>query len=40
MVLNYKGKALQEKLNECLEAVMLNKVENTKEELLKWVNLT
>jgi len=40
IALNYKGKAIQEKLNECLEAVMLNKVENTKEELLKWVNLT
>ena len=40
IALNYKGKAIQEKLNECLEAVMLNKVENTKEALLKWVNLT
>ena len=40
IALNYKGKAIQEKLNECLEAVMLNKVENTKEALLTWVNLT
>lgn len=40
IALNYKGKAIQEKLNECLEAVMLNKVENKKEALLKWVNLT
>ena len=40
MVLNFKGKAIQEKLNDCLEAVMLNKVENTKEALIQWVNLT
>jgi tRNA nucleotidyltransferase (CCA-adding enzyme) len=38
--LNYKGKSIQEKLNQCLEAVMMNKVENTKEALLNWVNLT
>jgi len=38
--LNYKGKSIQVKLNQCLEAVMMNKVENTKEALLNWVNLT
>jgi hypothetical protein len=38
--LNYKGKSIQAKLNQCLEAVMMNKVENTKEALLNWVNLT
>lgn len=38
--MNIKGKAIQETLNACLEAVMLNKVENTKEALIQWVNLT
>lgn len=38
--MNIKGKAIQETLNSCLEAVMLNKVENTKEALIQWVNLT
>lgn len=40
MKVNIKGKAIQETLNACLEAVMLNKVENTKEALIRWVNLT
>lgn len=40
MALNFKGNAIQKKLNDCLEAVMLNKVENTKEALIEWVNLT
>jgi tRNA nucleotidyltransferase (CCA-adding enzyme) len=38
--LNYKGKTIQVKLDQCLEAVMMNKVENTKEALINWVNLT
>lgn len=38
--LNYKGKSIQVKLNQCLEAVMMNKVENTKDALINWVNLT
>jgi len=40
MALNIQGKAIQETLNHCLEAVMLNKVDNNKNALLKWVNLT
>jgi len=40
MEMNIKGKAIQETLKACLEAVMLNKVDNTKEALIKWVNLT
>lgn len=40
MALNIQGKAIQETLNGCLEAVMLNKVDNDRDALLEWVNLT
>lgn len=40
MAVNIQGKAIQDTLNSCLEAVMLNKVENTREALLTWVTLT
>lgn len=40
MALNFKGKEIQDKLLDCLEAVMQHKVENTKEALINWVNLT
>jgi tRNA nucleotidyltransferase (CCA-adding enzyme) len=40
MELGLEGKAIQETLNRCLEAVMLNKVNNTKAALIEWVNLT
>lgn len=40
MELNIQGKAIQDTLNRCLEAVMLNKVDNTRDALLEWVNLT
>lgn len=40
MDINIHGKAIQNTLNKCLEAVMLNKVDNTREALLTWVALT